>query len=835
MNTSLISRILFIFSFLILVIVANGIYSGWQWQNIEQQRQEKELSNKLSLAHTLLMTELDKFKHTTLIIREQESKFVSMLEYDQIRGLKILLRNMAQIYHLDMLLLFAEERPIASSHSSLKIELPDYVYEEAIPFSLENDNALEVLPAYFFQSNADASLNLYFKAVLPLYYDAGDLAGHILLLKALNNDTILAQRIARLIDAELSLYTLDGEVTLSSFADKTHLQQLDNNTFVYDDKTYVSRRMFLNDKHQQAVAEIMISVDQSHLLAQRYWSIFSQLTPFLLILLVSLYLFRLLRKRIFQKLRLMVQTLQQIQQGNLQQRFTETSQHYGDEMYQMATNFNIMMDRLEGSYNELENNRQHLEAEIQERRHAETALQQAKQEAESANRAKSAFLANMSHEIRTPMNAVLGYTHLLLRDGQWDDKQCKALQTIERSGTHLLDLLNDVLDISKIEAGHIELKPQPFHLQSVLGDIAAMFRFRCEEKKLHWQSHYPEVDMICFADEAKLRQVLINLLGNAVKFTDHGEVRLCVEALDAQQYNFKVEDTGKGIAPEALEHIFKAFHQGEAGWEKGGTGLGLAIASRLVLSLGGELKLQSSLGLGSCFYFTIPLAKADKQEKPPIVQGEVAHLAPTCRVKALVVDDVNENRDVLVQILKGIGVEVQSFDSAISMLAHSTDVPADIVFLDQHLPEIDGLEASKILRQRYQQQLKIIMLSASALSQDSQAIINAGCDEFIAKPFHPEQIYQCLQQQLNIDYVYQQAQSPDACQADFSQLQLAPDLQQRLYQAADFGAITALESCLSELEQLGAAEAKLAACLRQLADNYDMQALITLLTDVNTG
>ena len=275
-------------------------------------------------------------------------------------------------------------------------------------------------------------------------------------------------------------------------------------------------------------------------------------------------------------------------------------------------------------------------------------LTEAREAAEQANKAKSLFLANMSHEIRTPMNAILGYAQILQRDSELSEPQSRSVETIHRSGEHLLTLINDVLDISKIEAGRMELHPSDFNLQAMLDGLGVMFQVRCEQKQLAWQLQKPGDDrLLVHGDEAKLSQVLINLLGNAVKFTPTGNVSLQVTTVPDEKYRFEIIDSGPGISADVQAAIFEPFHQAASGIKEGGTGLGLAIARRLLELMGGRLDLDSRTGTGSRFFFTLslPPAAGEVPDSADDRWSQVSQLAAGYRVRALVADDVSENRE----------------------------------------------------------------------------------------------------------------------------------------------------------------------------------------------
>ena len=292
---------------------------------------------------------------------------------------------------------------------------------------------------------------------------------------------------------------------------------------------------------------------------------------------------------------------------------------------------------------------------------AMVSAQEAKYEAEKASRAKGAFLANMSHEIRTPLNAIIGYSQILNQSRDLEPDQKKMIQTIESSGNNLLELINEVLDYSKIEAGTKELNPKDFDLNELLEGLLTLFENRCEDKNLAvLLEGTDQTPIYVHGDEGKLRQVLVNLLGNAIKFTNTGKIVLELEKKPAHHYAFQVVDTGLGIPEEDHAKILEPFQQSETGRFSGGTGLGLSLSKELVDLMGGELSLVSQEGKGSRFFFTLELPPATAPVQKRSQRGDAGNwsLAKSGSIKALVVDDVEVNRRLLVDILQGAGIEI---------------------------------------------------------------------------------------------------------------------------------------------------------------------------------
>jgi signal transduction histidine kinase/CheY-like chemotaxis protein/ligand-binding sensor domain-containing protein len=391
-------------------------------------------------------------------------------------------------------------------------------------------------------------------------------------------------------------------------------------------------------------------------------------------------------------------------------------------------------------------------------------LHDSEQRALAASRAKSAFLANMSHELRTPLNGVLGFAQLLTRRKDRDAEDREGLDVIMRSGEHLLGLINDVLSLSKIEAGRVELEREPFALETLVRDVENVFRVRAEEKKLRMRLDLDELPPVVVGDAGKLRQILINLVGNAVKFTESGGVTLRVSWNDGRA-NFLVDDTGPGIAGDDLPRLFEPFVQTDSGHRaKEGTGLGLALSRDLARLMSGDISVESEAGRGSRFRVDVALPEATSETPAPSAdRRRVASLAPGQEpVRVLVVDDTPLNRTVLTRLLAAVGFEVRDAANGDEALAIVEEWQPRFIWMDKRMQGMDGLEATRRIRAREhasgRPRVPIIALSASALEHERADVLAAGCDDFVSKPFRESIIFSKMREHLGVTFIYEEQQ-----------------------------------------------------------------------------
>jgi PAS domain S-box-containing protein len=478
--------------------------------------------------------------------------------------------------------------------------------------------------------------------------------------------------------------------------------------------------------------------------------------------------------------------------------------------------------------------------DISERRERDAELRSAKEAAEAATRAKSEFLANMSHELRTPLNGVIGYAQLLQRDDRLSGAQRDQVEAIARCGSQLLDLINDVLDLSKIEAGRLDISEGPTDLPTLVEDLRYVVAEAAERKGLRLGlTLAPDVPHTVVLDGRHLRQVLLNLLGNAVKFTRAGDVRLAITRTSEGRLGFTVSDTGPGIEPEALTEIFAAFSQTKEGAAAGGTGLGLAICDRLVKKMGGLLSVESTLGAGSRFTFTLPLVATpsfanDRRKLEADLPPLDARLAPGVAVSALVVDDSTANRHILASLLESAGVRVITAAGGLEALQAARTHRPEVVFMDLKMNDLDGLEATRRLAgDPATAEIPVIAVTASALGNAEQAARAAGCVGYLSKPVRAQLVFAMLQMHLGVRFISSRIDraAGDVGVADAARL---VEVVTRLRNAVALGDVADMHDLAARLMAGDFAEAGIGERISRLATNFDFDGLSALADSLAT-
>ncbi len=737
-QASIVRKLLLTFVLLIAVIVSNSIYSAINENRALVTQVRENMTSKLETISAILVSEHEKFTMIAGIVREQRNKVLTFLDYENYRSIQIMLQMVAARHDLDRIFFLDEYKKLLLTDTEILAEIPDpAVFQYLANDRLLDNTALATIPAEFFKENLSSispdptkGSRLCMQAVVPVHHDLGDIYGYIVLVKAIDNNRKLAEHITQMADTRFVIYNdqhSNGPIEehrpiLSNFPDTSAIPFPNEGTLSFAGNSYLTQTTDIVDISGQSIAHLSVLKNRKILEVEGKRQLLNSLPPFIATILIAIILFFLFQKLIIRRIFQLITVLRSV--AAKEQKFTarlpirDKSEKF-DEIDLMYLHFNNMMDQLQTTYDDLE---------------------VARQDAEAANIAKSDFLANMSHEIRTPMNAIIGLTDLMISQ-EPSYKMRDKLHIIRTSSDALLGIINNILDFSKIEAGMMEMEQVEFRLQEVLDPLVDLFTEKCAQKKLELLiSLDKDVPSSVIGDPLKLRQVMINLVANAIKFTGQGEIIIRVSCSRKTEQSvflvFSIQDSGIGIKPEQIESLFTAFTQADGSHTRryGGTGLGLAICRQIVTLMGGEIKAKSSPGEGSTFSFSgefIPV--------PEIKQPELRLPPELYNLRTLVIDDNDNVRQIMSEVLTFFSCHVVTTPTgtgALSLLRKAAArEPFQLIIIDWVLETENGATIAREIKSDPQLRATPLLLMSGFKDEFELSRAEAAAiDGFMKKP-----------------------------------------------------------------------------------------------------